>query len=83
MPEDAYKRGGQPAPAGLMAGADASAIVTMKVFVEERIIPPVGIGLKFLGGAVHRPASGGIAQENAREAPRYLGSNFKQVHRAP
>ena len=39
----------------LMAGAYAGAVVTMKVFIEQQIVPPVGIALKLFGAAENRP----------------------------
>src|SRR5689334_18742724 len=50
-------------PSGLMAGADAGAIVAMEVFVEQDQISPVGIVLEFLCTAIHRAAAGCIALE--------------------
>ena len=38
-----------PGPPGLMAGADAGAVVAMEVFVEQQVVPPVRIALEFLG----------------------------------
>src|SRR5215471_7911693 len=44
----------QPSPAGLMAGADTGAIVTVEIFVEENQITPVRIILELCSVAVHR-----------------------------
>ena len=41
-------------PSGLMAGSEPGAIVPVEVFVEENVIPPVGIFLELLGASVDR-----------------------------
>src|SRR5262249_50915163 len=43
-----HEPGYQSSPSGLMAGADAGAIVTMKIFVKENQISPGGILLEFV-----------------------------------
>src|SRR5687767_2408599 len=39
--EEPDERADQPAPAGLMAGPDACAVVALEILVEEQVIPPV------------------------------------------
>ena len=46
-----WAAGDDAGPAGLMAGAEAGAVVAMKIFVEEKVIAPVGIVLKRLSPA--------------------------------
>src|SRR5215471_15628177 len=41
-----YQAGHEAGPSGLMAGAQASSIVAVEVFVEEDVIAPVRIGLE-------------------------------------
>src|SRR5215470_4740005 len=65
MPEDFDQRRHQPGPAGLVTGADAGAVVAMEIFVEQQVIPPVGIALELLGAAEHRPPPVLVAQEDA------------------
>jgi hypothetical protein len=48
-------------PAGLVAGPKARAVVSVKILVEQNVIPPVRIGLEFLRAAVNRTPSGLIA----------------------
>ena len=63
----------------LMAGADAGAVVTMKVFIEQQIVPRVGIALKLFGAAENRPPPF-VAQENADQAISDFVRYFEQVH---
>ena len=55
-------------PTGLMACANAGAIVAVKVFVEGDQIAPGRIGLEFCGGAENRPLLVRVSQEDARES---------------
>ena len=57
-----------PGPAGLVARAEAGAVVAVEVFVEQDVVAPVRIVLELLGAAVHRPPAVLVAQEDAREA---------------
>jgi len=41
-----------------VARADAGTVVTMEVFVEQQVIPPVRIVLEFLAPPKHRPPPG-------------------------
>ena len=50
-------RQGEPVELTVVAGADPGAVVAMEVFVEQQIIPPVGVMLEFCGAAKHRPSS--------------------------
>ena len=49
VPEELNQAGNDSRPTGLMTRADASSVVTVKIFVEEKLIVPVGISLEFLG----------------------------------
>src|SRR6185295_7121062 len=60
--------GDEAGPTRLMARADAGAIVAVEVFVEGNQVAPVGIGLKFLGRAKHRPSLIVVLQKNARQS---------------
>src|SRR5262249_36274961 len=60
------ERGDQRCPAGLMAGADAGAVVPVEVFMKGNAIPPMRIGLKVVVVAPHgaaAPAGGGAQEE--------------------
>src|ERR1700749_3297576 len=56
--------GHQRSPSGLMAGADAGAIVAMKIFVKQNVIAPVRVSLELLVPAKHRTPSIFIALES-------------------
>src|SRR5437667_4307735 len=58
----------QSRPAGLMARADASAVVAVEVFVQPDKIPPVGVGLELGDAPVDRPPPVRPSQENAGQA---------------
>src|SRR5262252_3018023 len=74
--EELDAHGHESRPAGLVAGPQAGAVVTMKVLVEEKVVAPMGVGLERLGPSVDGPATAFIAQKDAREArcdlPGYL-----------
>src|SRR5262249_41462797 len=67
-------------PACLVARAQAGAIITMKIFVEQQVITPVRVGLKFLRAAVDRPSSLFVLQENVCQSIADLPADFKEVH---
>jgi len=52
-----------------MAGAEAGAVVAMKIFVEKDEVAPVRIALKALGAASYGPATARIAKKNMHEPP--------------
>src|SRR5438309_1850972 len=54
-------------PAGLVAGAEASTVVAVEVFVEEEVIAPVGVRLEQVVAAEDRAtaALGLVAEEEA------------------
>ena len=56
---------GEAGPAGLVAGAKAFTVVSVKIFVEVDVVPPVWIVLKFLGVTEDRALARSVAQENA------------------
>src|SRR6266542_1886711 len=54
-PEQVEKASDQTGPAGLVAGAEPGAVITVEVFVEKDQIAPVRILLKLACAAVDRP----------------------------
>src|SRR5215469_12093746 len=66
-------------PTGLMTCPDSSAVVAMKVFIEENQIPPVRVVLELLMTAVNRSLSL-LTGENADQAARELGRDLLQIH---
>ena len=59
--------GDQRRPAGLMAGAQARAVVAVEIFVERDVVAPVGIGLEQPDVAEDRAAAGWIAEKDLDE----------------
>ena len=55
--EEVHGAGDDPGPAGLVARADAGAVVAVEVFEELDAIAPVRVFLELLRAAVHRPAA--------------------------
>src|SRR5580704_7527020 len=74
-----YQFGYEPGPAGLVARADTSAIVAVKILVEEEQILPVRIALEKFGGAGDRAAAVLASHENMNEAAGNLGGDFPEV----
>lgn len=70
------ERGHQRSPAGLVRGADAGAVVTVKVFVEEQVVAPVWVVLKRFRAAEHRAVARGVALENRHQPLGDLASHF-------
>jgi hypothetical protein len=63
-----------------VVGADARAVVAVEVLVEQDQVPPVPIGLKLLGCAVHGAPAMLVPEEGLREAPGDLPRNLEQRH---
>src|SRR5688572_17141374 len=74
--------GDEAGPPGLMAGADAGAVVAVEVFVEQHVIAPVRIRLELFGPAVDRPAAMLVAAERAAQAQPDLDDHLTEVHHA-
>src|SRR5215471_16138898 len=74
-------RSDQRCPAGLMAGADAGAVISVEVFMKRNVIPPMRIGLKVVVVAPNgaSTAAGRVAQEDVRQPTRQVRGNFAQV----
>ncbi len=54
-------------PAGLMTGADTSAIVAVKIFVKKKQVTPVRIALENFRGTDDRASAASIAQKDMDE----------------
>src|SRR5262245_19738723 len=61
------KLGDQAGPAGLMAGANAPAVVAVEILVEQDQVAPVRIALEPLVLAVHRTPPVLITHEDVRQ----------------
>src|SRR6516225_4488110 len=79
--KDFDQRRHEPGPSGLMTGADAGAIVAVKIFVEQQVIPPIGIALELLGAAELWPPAGLVAEEDPGQPVGDLPGDVKQVLR--
>ena len=56
-----------PRPACLVSGANASAVIGVEILVEQQIVAPLGVALKFFGASEDGPPAGFIAQEDASQ----------------
>lgn len=70
--------GDESGPAGLMAGAQTGAVITMKVFVELNEIPPMGVVLEHGQISIHRTPSGVVAKKDVIEAPGNFRGDLPQ-----
>src|SRR5215510_186865 len=66
-------------PAGLVAGADAGAVVTVEVLVEGYQAAPVRVLLEDFRPAIDRAAAVRPRQEDARQPPRQVGPHLPEV----
>ena len=67
-------------PAGLVAGANAGAVVAMEVLVEQQVVASIGIALKLFGAAKDRAPAGFVTQKDPRQATGDLLRHLEQVH---
>src|SRR6516162_8233984 len=79
------QRGDERCPAGLMAGTDAGAVVSVEVLIKRNVIPPVRVALEIVVVAPDgtAPAARGIAQENVRQPPRQVRGDLAQIAPPP
>src|SRR5262249_22780966 len=66
----------QRSPAGLVAGANAGAVVSVEIFVEQDEILPMRIAMERLRAPVHRAPTVRPAKEDPAEPPRQLVGNL-------
>src|SRR5262249_13043766 len=64
--------GDQPGPSGLVRGSDSTARIAVEVFVEIEVVAELAILLQLRIERVHLPHTGGVLQEDSREAVRQL-----------
>src|SRR6202000_3032622 len=69
----------QAGPSGLVAGAQARAVVAMEVLIEQDVILPLGIGLELLRASVHRPTPRFVTQEDPVETVGNLPGHLEQA----
>src|SRR6266567_6706370 len=77
-----YQRSDQPAPACLVRSADARAVVSVKVLIEQNVVAPVRVVLKFLRPAVYRTFAFLVPREDSDQPIGYLSRHFGQSHLA-
>src|SRR5262245_55167165 len=65
-----------------MARTEPRTGVTVEVFVEQEMVPPVGVFLKVFGAAIYRPAPVAIAEKDSGKPVRDLLGDLEQVHQA-
>src|SRR5258708_1990065 len=62
-----------------MTRAETRTVVAVKVFVEQNVIAPVGVGLKLLGAPIHRPATILVAHKGCGKPIGDLVAHLKEV----
>src|SRR2546426_5824636 len=73
--------GDQTCPAGLVAGAETRAVVTVKALVKQNQVPPERVPLKLFGAAVDGPPAVRAAQENSGQpAGKLFGDLPQRLH---
>src|SRR6516165_964611 len=80
MSEVFDQTGNDTRPPGLVTGADAGPVVAMEVLVEQQVVAPIGIALKFFGAAKDRAPAGFVTQKDPRQATGDLLRHLEQVH---
>ena len=78
--EQSHQGGDDRGPAGLMAGAEAGAVVSVEVLAEQDEVLPVRVLLELLRPAVDRAVPLVIAEEQAGEPVGQLLSHLVEVH---
>src|SRR6185295_8693294 len=78
--EQVHDAGDDAGPSGLMAGAQARAVVAVEVLVEQEEIAPMRIVLELPDVPVDRPSAILVAQKNAREPAAELFGDLIQGH---
>src|SRR5215475_12078680 len=79
-PEELNQFGDQTSPSGLMARSQAGSVITVEVFVEQEVVSPVRIGLKFLRAAINRPAARPITEKDPDQSLTDFMGHFKEIH---
>jgi L-rhamnose isomerase len=72
--------GDQAGPAGLMVGPQTRAVIAVEILVEQDIVAPVRVGLKFIYSAINRAASFAVLQKNASQAQGNQLADLPQRH---
>ena len=67
-------------PPGLVAGAEAGAVVAVEVLIERNAVAPVRVVLELFRAAKHRTPAGLVAQEDALQAIGDLVGHLGERH---
>src|SRR5262245_27561386 len=70
-------------PTRLVAGAEAGAVVAVKVLVEQEVVAPVRVLLKLAAAPVDRPPASLVSQEDTGQPTRDLLGDLIQRHLPP
>src|SRR3974390_2085211 len=70
-------------PAGLMARAEAGAIVAVEILIEEEVVAPVRILLELPGSAVNGAPSIVVLEEDASQPARNFLGHLVKSHATP
>jgi hypothetical protein len=70
----------QTGPPGLMACADAGAVIAVEILVEENMVAPMGVGLELVLAAIDRPAPVLIAHEKFGQPGDDLLRDLEEIH---
>src|SRR5687767_4180831 len=77
---DLGEDGDDAGPPGLVARAEAGAVVAVEILIERNAIAPVRVLLELFRAAEHRPPPRRIAQEDALQAIGDLGGHLEERH---
>src|SRR5262249_53868848 len=80
--EQVHRSSNDTGPTGLMAGAQAGAVVAMEVLVKQDQVAPVRVVLELLRPTVDRTPAILVLEEDAGASTRDLFSDLIQVHEA-
>src|SRR6516162_1184563 len=80
MTEVFDQTGDDTGPSRLVTGADAGPVVAMEVVVEQQVVAPIGIALKFFRAAKDRAPAGFVAEKDLAQPIGDLLSHLEQIH---
>src|SRR5262249_55332404 len=70
--EQLHDPGDASGPPRLVARPQPCPVVTVEVFVEQKVVPPLRVGLELLGASMDGTPASLVAQEDPRQSPRDL-----------
>ena len=73
------QQGDDAGPTRLVASAEASTVVAVEVFVEQQMIAPMRITLKFFGATENRPPVGFVAQKDVGQTIGDLARDLRAL----